>query len=252
MSPSDREIRVVVVDDEELARAHLRSLFAEVDGWQVVGEAASGQTACQLLEGLEPDVVFLDIRMPGPSGLEIAKVLHRGEARPLVVFATAFDDHALEAFEVEAADYLLKPFDKRRFQASILRLERRLRAPVASAPPAVESPATPGPQTLAVKSVGRVRLVRVADLHWVAAAGNYVRLYLAERCLLHRSTLAALERELDPRLFVRIHRSTLVHRGQVEEIRSSAAGRCQAVLRDGTELEISQRFRRRALEALLP
>ncbi|MEM1182465.1 MAG: LytTR family DNA-binding domain-containing protein [Acidobacteriota bacterium] len=250
-------IRAVIVDDEALGRAHVRSLLTGADGWQVVGEAANGSEAAEVIAALSPDVVFLDIRMPGLSGLQVAETLATVKRPPLVVFATAFDGHALQAFEVEAADYLLKPFDRGRFRASLGRLERRLRRREASG--GAETPEAPAPdaagsgvQQLAVKSVGRVRLVDVGDIVWVAAAGNYVRLYLDERCLLHRSTLAGLERDLDPELFLRIHRSTLVQRRHVAEIRSSAAGRSQVVLHDGTELEISQRFRARALDALLP
>ncbi len=257
--PKRSEFRVVIADDEVLARIHLRSFFESCEGWRVVGEAASGTEACQLIESLRPDVIFLDIRMPGQTGLGVAKTLSQVDHRPLVVFATAFDEHAVEAFEVEAADYVLKPFDRQRILASVSRLERRLRLPLDPPPlgpndPSRQRPATEptGALTLAVKSVGRVRLVDVADVQWIAAAGNYVRLYLDEACVLHRATLAALESQLDTHSFVRIHRSTMVHRGQVVEIRSSAAGRSQVVLRDGTELEISQRFRQRALEALLP
>ncbi len=249
-------IRALVVDDEPLARVNLRTLLAQQAGWLLAGEAGSGPEACLEIQRVQPDVVFLDVRMPGQSGLEVAKLLNGTEPRPLVVFATAFEEHAVEAFEVEAADYLLKPFDRDRFLTTVHRLERRLSRrpgattedPAAADPPKIGDSVT----TLAVKSVGRVRLVRIPDIHWVAAAGNYVRLYLADACYLHRATLASLERQLDPGTFLRIHRSTLIHRRQVAELRTSVVGRYQVVLLDGTELEISQRFKQRVFSALMP
>ncbi len=251
-----RVIRALVVDDEPLARVNLRALLAHQASWSLVGEAGSGPEACLEIERLRPDVVFLDVRMPGQSGLAVAKLLNHTEPRPLVVFATAFEEHAVEAFEVEAADYLIKPFDRERFLVTVHRLERRLRRQTGSGterPPTVDAKeATESTSTLAVKSVGRVRLVKVSDIYWLAAAGNYVRLYLADACYLHRATLTSLERELDSGSFLRIHRSTMIHRDQVAELRTAVSGRYQVVLLDGTELEISQRFKQRVFSALMP
>lgn len=285
-------IRALVVDDEPLARVNLRALLSREAGWLLVQECANGRAALQAMQQHRPDVVFLDIRMPGLSGLEVAEQLSRLQPPPLVVFATAFEEHALDAFAVEAADYLVKPFDQERFLITVRRLERRLRRvspnPTQAlgetveavglkmtAAPAAGAAATPlssalavsptgeltapsgsrseqGITTLAVRSVGRVRLVEVADIHWLGAAGNYVRLYLSETCFLHRATLGSLEKDLPSSRFLRIHRSTLVNRSQVVELRTSVAGRYQLVLRDGTELEISQRFKRQVFAALLP
>lgn len=263
-------ISALVVDDEPLARVNLRALLDGRPGWRVVGEAGSGSAAAAQIEEHRPDVVFLDIRMPGQSGLELARLLDRARPRPLVVFATAFEEHALEAFEVEAVDYLIKPFDQARFLETVGRLERRMalvRAPGAPSPdtsaPETSSPDTLAPdpspvhaparpQTLAVRSVGRVRLVDVDEIHWIGAAGNYVRLYLAHACYLHRATLASLEKSLDPARFLRIHRSTLVQRQQVVELRTSVSGRYRVLLRDGTELEIAQRLEQRVLAELVP
>ncbi|MEM9594419.1 MAG: LytTR family DNA-binding domain-containing protein [Acidobacteriota bacterium] len=294
-------IRALLVDDEALARANLRALLGDHGGWRVVGEASSGPEALRSIHRLMPDVIFLDIRMPGQGGLEVARSLGLGGegegspwpvATPLVVFATAFGEHAVEAFEVEAADYLVKPIDRGRFRETVGRLERRVRerrllehrppehegggggeTPAAEArgpaqglgaAPSTETFAAEAPvaageapprhvTTLAVKSVGRVRLVDVADIQWIGAAGNYVRLYLVgERCLLHRATLSSLERDLDPGLFLRIHRSTMVNRREVAELQTSIHGRPQMRLRDGTELEISQRFKPRVFAELMP
>ncbi|MEM7585371.1 MAG: LytTR family DNA-binding domain-containing protein [Acidobacteriota bacterium] len=260
------EIRALVVDDEPLARVNLRALLDQQQGWTLAGEAGSGPEARVEIERVRPDVVFLDVRMPGLSGLEVAKLLRDAEPCPLIVFATAFEEYAVDAFEVEATDYLIKPFERERFSTTLRRLERRLErdrngvAPqtvplqtvplqtATSGPPA--APETP--PTLAVKSVGRVRLVQVEDIYWVAAAGNYARLYLADACYLHRTTLAALEQQLASEGFVRIHRSTMINRRRVAELRTSVAGRYQVVLIDGTELEISQRFKQRVFSTLMP
>ncbi len=261
-SVANDRIRALVVDDEHLARMNLRSLLARQQGWTLVAEATTGPEATEAIRQWRPDVVFLDIRMPGLSGLAVARQLAGLGRRPLVVFATAFEEHALEAFEVEAADYLIKPFSLERFLETVCRLERRLgRAPEAldrasgrhaSGHRARERGASSSSgRVLSVKSVGRVRLVPVDDVHWIGAAGNYVRLYVANACYLHRATLASMERDLGGDDFVRVHRSTLVHRAQVAELRTSAAGRYQVVLRDGTELEIAQRFKTRVFATLL-
>lgn len=278
------ELRALIVDDEPLARVNVEVLLRRQRGWRVVGEAASGREALEELERVRADVLFLDIRMPGLNGLDLARTLATLHEPPLVVFATAFEQHALEAFEVEAVDYLIKPFVERRFAQTLRRLERRIqrRRDAASAgsqgtasrdlaaPPSeasglrmeqqrvekgkslAEGAAGKSPAAcLAVRSVGRVRLVEISSIQWIAAAGNYVRLYLAEACYLHRATLSSLERELDPSEFLRIHRSTMIQKAQVSELRTSVAGRYQVVLRDGTELEISQRFKQRVFAQLV-
>lgn len=267
---TDERFTVVIADDEPLARLDLRSWIEDQTGWRLLAEAESGPAACQAIETHRPQVVFLDIRMPGQSGIDVARVIQGMDPRPLVVFATAFDDHALEAFEVEAVDYLLKPFDRERFAATVQRLERRLNkffsepsptvspailsspTSASSAPKPLEATTDDAQSVLAVRSVGRVRLVPVDQIHWIAAAGNYVRLYLDDACMLHRATLASMEKLLSDREFMRIHRSTLVHRRQVVEIRSVALDRSRVVLKDGTELDISQRFRKRVLQGLVP
>ncbi|MEL7060293.1 MAG: LytTR family DNA-binding domain-containing protein [Acidobacteriota bacterium] len=250
----------VVVDDERLARLNLQTLLARSPRWTLVAEATTGLEALEKVADLTPHAVFLDIRMPGLDGLELAAVLSRLARPPLVVFVTAYGEHALEAFAVEATDYLTKPFDDERFERTLLRLERRLaarRRSVDGVERALPEDARATPErgeapTLAVKSLGRVRLVRVAEIEWIAAAGNYVRLYLGDACLLHRATLSSLAAELADEGFVRIHRSTLVRRDRVVELRTPVAGRALVVLSDGTELDISQRFRQRAFEQLLP
>lgn len=255
-------IRALVVDDEPLARVNLEVLIADHPGWRVVGLAASGREAIGELKRTAPDVLFLDIRMPGLSGIDLARSLATLPDPPLVVFATAFEHHAIEAFEVEAADYLVKPFVAERFAQTLRRLERRLRRREerrrSEGPPEKsrgsghpEGDGSPQAPCLAVRSVGRVRLVEIASIEWIAAAGNYVRLYLADACYLHRATLSSLERELDPKSFLRIHRSTMIHRAQVAELRTSVAGRYLVVLKDGTELEISQRFKQRVFAELV-
>lgn len=247
-------IDALVVDDEPLARANLRALLRGFDNWRLVAEAGSGAAALEAIENHQPQVVFLDIRMPGLDGLQVARFLSAMGRPPLVVFATAFEEHALHAFDVEAADYLVKPLGLERFVTCVRRLERRLQQPRDRKPAAEQAvaPPTEGVDTLAVRSVGRVRLISVDDIHWMGAAGNYVRLYLATQCYLHRAALSALERQMPVGRFVRIHRSTLVNKHQVAELRTSVSGRYQVVLKDGTELEISQRFKQRVFAQFMP
>lgn len=230
------EIRTLIVDDEPLARDSVRALLASEARWRVVGECGSAAALEAALDEAMPDVVFLDIRLPDLDGIGVARVLSARPARPVIIFTTAYENYAVAAFEVEAIDYLMKPFDDRRFQAALRRAERAL----AAAP----TPAgTSYLQRLVIRSIGRVQLVEVAQIDWLEASGNYVEVHTGKESFLHRERLRVLEAQLDPAEFLRIHRSIIVHRPAVKELRPLPGGDYSVVLRDGEPLRLSRTYR---------
>jgi two-component system, LytTR family, response regulator len=239
------KIRALIVDDEEPGRINLRYGLAPHEGWQLVGECASVAAARAVLAAQEVDVIFLDIQMPQETGLALARELAQRENPPLVIFATAYNEHAIEAFEVHALDYLLKPFDDQRLAQALERaaamLEQRQRAAYARAMRAFAAPEQSYLQQLNVRSVGRIECVQVAEVLWIEAAGNYVELRLPERRVLHRVPLARLEQHLDPACFLRVHRRALVRVGEVASLERDAEGASQLVLRCGDRVPVSER-----------
>jgi len=239
------KIRALIVDDEEPGRINLRYGLATHAGWEAVGECASAAAARAALSTQEVDVVFLDIQMPQETGLALARELAQREEPPLVIFATAYNEHAIEAFEVHALDYLLKPFDDQRLAQALERaaamLEQRQRAAYARAMRAFAAPEPAHLQQLNVRSVGRIECVQVDEVLWVEAAGNYVELRLAQRRVLHRVPLARLEQHLDPACFLRVHRRALVRVSEVAALERDAEGGSQLVLRCGDRVPVSER-----------
>jgi two-component system, LytTR family, response regulator len=239
------KIRALIVDDEEPGRINLRYGLAPHEGWQLVGECASAAAARAVLSAQEVDVIFLDIQMPQETGLALARELAQRDNPPLVIFATAYNEHAIEAFEVHALDYLLKPFDDQRLAQALERaaamLEQRQRAAYARAMRAFAAPEQNYLQQLNVRSVGRIECVQVAEVLWIEAAGNYVELRLPERRVLHRVPLARLEQHLDPACFLRVHRRALVRVGEVASLERDAEGASQLVLRCGDRVPVSER-----------
>jgi two-component system LytT family response regulator len=242
-------IRTLLVDDEPLARHRLRALLEADPEITIVGECGDGQQAVADFQELRPDLAFLDVQMPVLDGFGVLKAL-AGEPLPVVIFVTAYDRYAVKAFEVHALDYLLKPFDKDRFAAALRRakdqvrqtaaqgLEERLRQLLESVPQ------RPGaPDRLVVKSGGRVYFVRIEDIDWIEAAGNYVRLHVGTEDHLLRQSLSALESKLDARRFVRIHRSTIVNVERIRELQPAFHGDYVIILHDGTELALSRSCR---------
>lgn len=233
-------LRVVIADDEPLARKRLRALLADHADVEVVAEAEDAAAALQEIRAHKPDLALLDIELPGFSGVELARRLHMTPA-PLVVFVTAHADHAVQAFEAGAADYLLKPFDEGRLATALARVRAALaarRALAGSAGPAYL-------ERVAVTLGKRTIFVATSAIDWLAASGNYVELHVGPETYLLRSTLAALEEQLDPRVFVRIHRSYAVRLDAVKELRSEGPGEHRAVLGGGVELPVSPRYRDR-------
>lgn len=236
-------IRVVVADDEALARQRLRDLLRPHPGFVLVGEAADGREAGELIRSMRPDLVFLDIKMPEADGFAVLKNV-TGPA-PLIIFVTAYDNQAVEAFTVEAADYLVKPVDKRRFAEALRRVPARLRMRV---PPenASSTPDTPGPATYRTRFAARrgdhIQLVDVSDVAWIDAQGNYIRLHTGEGRFLVRQTIGAAAAQLDPRQFLRIHRRLVVGLAQIRKVVSRSHGEYAFTLKDGTELTSSRSY----------
>lgn len=255
-------IRTLIVDDEPLARHGLRVRLEAQPDVELVGEAADGPAAVEAIRTLAPDLVFLDVQMPGCDGFEVLERVG-GVHLPMIVFVTAHDDRALRAFEVHALDYLLKPWTEERFLESLRRARAELAAPAeqperarllqllaaldagrADAPP---GPAPAWPRRFTVRDRDRILLVRVDDLEAVEAAGNYVTLVTAGGRHLLRQTLAEMEAQLDPARFARIHRSTIVNVDRVREIRPDPHGDADVRLEGGATYRLSRAYRQRLL-----
>ena len=246
-------IRLLIVDDEAVARRRLRRLLGAEADVEIVGEAADGASALSMIEASRPDLVLLDVQMPELDGFEVVRRL-QGGAAPSVVFVTAFDRYALQAFDVHAVDYLLKPFTRERFTVALERARDRLRSRGRDA--GLESliadlRARPRYLSrLAVRAGGRIVLLDVAAIDWIQAADNYVALHAAGREYLLRESLTLLERQLDPSQFARIHRSTIVNVARVAELTAATHGDFDVRLRDGTRLVLSRTWRERIEQAL--
>ncbi len=247
-------ISTLIVDDEPLGRDLVRHMLAAHADFRVVGECADGEKALLAIRRHAPQLVLLDIKMPRLDGMSLLQRLEPG-TRPLVVFLTAHDTYALQAFEAHAFDYLLKPFDQERFDRTIARIRDRLRE-IAEArlgqnvrhllagapPPPSTSPAkSTALERLVVRESGRVYFVNVPDIEWLEAAGNYVALHVAGgRTHLLHETMAALEAKLDPARFVRIHRSTMVRIDRIKELLPHFNGEYVVLLHDQTRLKLSR------------
>jgi two-component system LytT family response regulator len=250
------KIRTLIVDDEPLARQRLRRLLDADADIAVVGESGDGEQAVADLRALRPDLVFLDVQMPVLDGFGVLQALN-DTPLPVVVFVTAHDRYALKAFEVHALDYLLKPFDKARFAVALERAKTQVRQGSAAALSErfQELLRSAGdrrhvPERLMVKSGGRIYFVRIDDIDWIEAAGNYVRLHVGTEAHLLRDSLTALEAKLDPRRFVRIHRSTIVNLERIRELQPAFHGDYVIILQDGTELALSRGCRDKLEESL--
>lgn len=242
-------IRALVIDDEPIARLRVVSLLESETDIDIVGECADGPRAVTAIQELSPDLVFLDIQIPELDGFEVARTV--GPAHmPVVVFVTAYDEYALQAFEVHAIDYLLKPFSVERFKRALTHAREQIgrrRATtlneqlLALLPDIQKSPARP--ERILVKSNGRIYFVRTIDIDWCEADGNYVRLHVGHDTHLVRETMRRLETQLDPNQFARIHRSTIVKIDKIQELQPSFNGEFVVVLRDGTRLTLSRGYR---------
>jgi two-component system LytT family response regulator len=251
-----KKIRTLVVDDEPLARERLTSLLAPEADIEVVGQCRDGEEAVTAIVDHNPDLVFLDVQMPGMNGFEVIEAVG-SERMPLVIFVTAYDQHALKAFQVRALDYVLKPFDRERFQQALQRaraqiqrdetgdLGRRLLALVKDL--RRDQPKT---DRLVVKSGGRLFFLRTDEIDWIEASGNYVRLHVGPTSHLLRETMNAIEGRLDPEKFFRIHRSRIVNMERIQEMQPWLNGEYAVLLRTGTRLTLSRGYREKLQERL--
>jgi two-component system LytT family response regulator len=227
------EIRTLIVDDEPLARATIATLLRSDPTISIIGECGSGTDAIEAIGKLRPDLLFLDVQLPGCDGFDVIEQLG-GNVPKGVIFVTAYDRYALKAFEVEALDYLLKPFSDARFFRVLSRAKMLLQQR------AVE---TRSPDRLMVKSAGRVTFLDVAAIDWIEAADYYSCLHTGGRTHLLRRSMSDFERELDQKLFCRIHRSAIVNIARIQELRLDANGEHEVVLENGVQLRLSRSYR---------
>lgn len=241
-------VRYLIVDDEAPSRANLRLALAAHPEWQLLAECDSTAAARRALAEHEADVIFLDIQMPSESGLVLAREISRLRVPPLIVFATAYSEHAVDAFEVHALDYLLKPLSDARLAQTVERIgamlgQRQREAYGAALRDYVDAgQAVERPARINVRSVGRIEQIRVDDILWIESAGNYVELHLAERAVLHRITLNRLEALLAPDDFLRVHRSAIVRRSQIARLENVGDGSYRLTLRCGAAVAVSERY----------
>jgi len=246
-------IHAILADDEVLARQKLRQLLRDERDVEVVGEGASALETIELVRSTKADLLFLDIKMPGMDGFDVIGSLSTNKATPMpaIVFTTAYDQYALRAFEVHAVDYLLKPFTPERLHAAIQRVRERSVTRNSSLDAAGTGESGPDPATRIVfKSRGRILFLPVADIRWVAAEENYVRLCTGGETHLLRETMAHLEARLDPQVFLRVHRSFIVNLNYVKEVRTELDGESVVVMVDGQKIAMSRGYRSRILETL--
>ncbi len=241
-------IKVIIVDDEPLARVSLNTALTELTNWEIVNESASGEQVKELVTELNPQVLFLDIRMPGKSGIDVARELLTLENIPIIVFITAYDKHAIEAFELCALDYLLKPFDDERIKKTIKRIaetvnnKQILHQQVQSLGELSNENQSNEIKRFMVRSVGKVEVIDVEDVIWIASSGNYVELHLDSKMVLHRVSLNYLADHLSSD-FQRCHRTSIVRISQVKSIESLKNGKYALLMNSGDRVALTQKYK---------
>lgn len=257
-----KKIRALIVDDEPIARRGIRQLLRTEPDIEIVGECADGREAVAAIEERHPDLVFLDVQMPLMGGFGVVEAVGV-ENLPAVVFVTAYDKHAIRAFEVNALDYLLKPIDPERFQKTLARarrqagvskekrLDHQLSALLRSLDELKAAGAQPAPpERVVIKEQGHISFLNTDEIDWLCAHGNYVQLHAGRETHLLRETVDGMERRLDPRKFVRLRRSIIVRAERIKELHPLFNGEYAVILKDGTRLQSSRRYRKN-LDALL-
>jgi two-component system, LytTR family, response regulator len=267
--PEHPPLRVLIVDDEPLGRRRVAGLVRKERGVEIVGMIGDGVSAVEAIRSLAPDLVFLDVQMPGMTGLEVVRTIGPADM-PTTVFVTAYDKHALAAFDLAAIDYLVKPFDDERFEESFQRARRmarleegnRLRDRLLAVlqetggkAPALKTPTGAGTRArylerIPVESRGKIRFIPVADIDYILASGPYAELVVGDRKHLIREAMQNLENQLDPARFFRVHRSAIVQLDRVDALLKSPGGDCDLQLRNGVKIKIA-RSRREAFEKRL-
>ncbi|MBC7790522.1 MAG: response regulator transcription factor [Anaerolineae bacterium] len=255
---SQKPLRIVIVDDELLARQRLEDLLRDEDNVEIVGQAHNGEAAVRAIRELEPDLVFLDVQMPGKTGLEVVREIGPDDM-PATIFVTAYDRYALKAFDVAAVDYLVKPFDDERFEQAFRRARRmielekvdrlssELRAllgigarPVSGSATNSAAPSSAYIERIAVEMRGQTRVVQVKQVDYIVASGPYAELYVGEKRYIIRERMQSLEERLDPARFFRIHRSTIVRLDLIETLLRNPGGDYAVLLRGGIKLKVSR------------
>ena len=254
--PGVKCIRALIVDDEPLARERIRDMLETDSQIEITGECASGEEAIEAIERQSPDLVFLDVEMPGKDGFAVLEELGP-ERIPAIIFVTAYDQYAVRAFEVYALDYLLKPFDQERFEKALLRAKAHIQNEkseniterILSALEEIKSKPV-HLERLVIKMNGHVFFVKTDDIDWLEAEGNYVRLHAGKESYLLRDTISALEGQLDPKRFVRVHRSAIVNVDRIQELQAWFHGEYRIILREGVQLTLSRSYREKLHELL--
>ena len=250
------KIRALIADDEPLARKGVLAMLKAETDIEVIGESADGLETVAAIQEKSPDLVFLDVQMPGLDGFGVIE--HVGvERMPVVIFVTAYDLHALRAFQVHAIDYLLKPLEAERFHVALGRARALLQQHEFSE---INQKLTSllhtlranraYPERFVIKSLGSIEVVKVDDIHWVEAEGDYVRLHANGKSYLMREKISALENQLDPATFVRIHRSIIVRIDRIAALKPQSNSDHEVVLRDGRRLSLSRTYHDRVFAAL--
>ena len=249
-------IRALVVDDEPLARAMVREMLESDPEVEIVGECTNGREAVEAIKSSAPDIVFLDVQMPELGGFEVLESLEP-QSTPYIIFVTAYDQYAVRAFEVHALDYLLKPFDRERFEVALRRAKTHIRLHRTSRRDqdiiALLEELKAGPkylERLVIKNGGRVFFLHVQDVHCIEAEGNYVRVYDSQKGYLLRETISSLEAQLDPKQFLRIHRSAIVKIDRIKEMQPWFHGEYRIIMENGKQLALSRNYRANLQEAV--
>jgi len=251
-------LTAIVADDEKLARRRLVRMIEETGDAEVVAACTGGRDAVEQTLALQPRLLFLDVQMPDLDGFEVLRELD-GRAAPATVFVTAFDQYAVRAFDVHAVDYLLKPFDTARFKDAFARAKERIaaasrgegtqddrmRALLADYIAGAQTPIRQSLDRVAVRTDGVLKVIRTADVDWLETDGNYIRLHVGNANHLLRMTAAAIEPQLDPRAFIRVHRRYIVNVDRIVEVQPWFAGDAILILRNGARLRVSRTYRER-------
>lgn len=249
LSTNSVRLRVLIVDDEPLARQILRKRLQGHSEVEIVGECENGHEAIAGIEKFAPDLVFLDIQMPEVDGFAVLEACQQNQL-PHIIFVTAYDQFAVQAFEIHALDYILKPFDKERFEQALARAKRQIKGEKISESSErilallADNKARPEYiERLIIKAEGRVFFLKIDEIEWIEAQGNYVSLHAGKKQHMFREAISNLEAQLDPRKFQRIQRSAIVNIEHIRELQPWFRGDYRVILRDGTQLKLSHRYR---------
>ncbi len=250
-------IRAAIVDDEDLGRRKITRMLKEDGEVQIAGEFAGGTEAVRALRDLKPELLFLDIKMPEIDGFALLRELST-TITPIVIFVTAFDQHAVQAFQVHALDYLLKPFDRARFQEALRRAKEQIRQrqngsinqKLIDLLSESNHTSYQSPERIMVKTAGRISFLKTEEIDWIEAQGDYVRLYVQGRKFLIREKIGEMEQQFSGDRFIRIHRSAIVNVERIKEMQPLFYGEYAVILNDGTRLTLSRSFREKVFSRL--